>query len=185
MFLTPILFLTSCGRAVEPTSEPILFPVDTTTEIIETVEIVKVVEKVEIVAPIDQVQPVGSVPETTPPVVESEVVPEQLNLGEFKLTAYCSCQTCCGYWATVRPLDENGNPIVYTASGAVAEAGKTIAVDTAVIAHGSVVEINGHRYVAQDTGSSIVGNRIDIYFDDHNAALDFGVQYADVLLIKE
>lgn len=136
---------------------------------------------VESVEPVETPKPSPTPTPTPTPTPE----PTFENLGEFKLTAYCSCQKCCGYWATVRPLDEDGVPIVYTASGAIAEAGTTIAVDTSVIPHGSVVEINGHQYIAQDTGSSIVGNRIDVYFDDHQQAVEFGVQYANVLLVKE
>ena len=46
------------------------------------------------------------------------------------------------------------------------------------------IVIDGHTYVAEDTGSAIKGNRIDIYFDTHQEALNFGVQYADVYIIK-
>ena len=99
-------------------------------------------------------------------------------LGEFELTAYCPCEICCGYWATVRPTGENGNPIVYTSSGAIAEAGTTIAVDPDIIPYGSKVKINDHIYIAQDTGGSITGEHIDIYFNDHAAALEFGCQEA-------
>lgn len=90
-------------------------------------------------------------------------------LGEFRLTAYCNCSTCCGVWA--------GGA---TASGKMPREGRTIAVDTSVIPLGAAVEINGHTYIAEDTGSAIKGNRIDIYFDSHQTASDFGVQYADV-----
>ena len=90
---------------------------------------------------------------------------------EVVATAYCSCAQCCGVWAENR---ENG--IVYTASGAITQAGHTIAVDTSVIPFGSVVLIDGIQYVAEDTGGAIQGNRIDIYFDSHDEALQFGIQ---------
>ena len=95
------------------------------------------------------------------------------NLGNFKLTAYCACSKCCGKWA--------GTP---TASGVMPKANRTIAVDTSVIPFGTKVIINGRTYVAEDTGSAIKGNRIDVYFDNHEAALQFGVKYADVFKIK-
>lgn len=117
------------------------------------------------------------------PVAEPE--PEWTSLGSFKLTAYCPCEKCCGYWATIRPKDEAGNPIVYTATGAVAEAGTTIAVDPDIIPYGTKVKINGHIYIAQDTGGAINGSRIDVYHDDHAAALTFGVQEAEVFILKE
>ena len=113
-------------------------------------------------------------PEIMPePAIETE--PEEL--GEFRLTAYCACRKCCG-----KDPDDFGYGI--TASGAVVEAGRTIAVDSSVIPLGSEVVIDGHTYVAEDTGSAIKGNRIDIYFDTHQEALNFGVQYADVYIIK-
>lgn len=105
------------------------------------------------------------------------------SLGEFKLTAYCSCEKCCGKWALNRPKDENGKDIVYGSTGTFLVAGTSIATDPSVIPYGSQVEINGHIYTAHDTGGAIQGNRIDVYFDNHQDALNFGVQYAEVFLI--
>ena len=61
-----------------------------------------------------------------------------------------------------------------------ATANRTIAVDKTIIPYGTIVIINGNEYVAEDTGSAVKGNIIDIFFDDHEEALNFGVQYADV-----
>ena len=119
----------------------------------------------------------------TEPAYEATPTGEWRNIGDFTLTAYCSCQICCGQYAVNRPKDENGNTIVYTATGAVAKAGTTIAVDPRVIPYGTEVQINGHTYIAQDTGGAIKGNRIDVYFDDHQAALQFGRQNADVYIL--
>lgn len=90
-------------------------------------------------------------------------------LGKFTLTAYCSCSKCCGKWAS-------GN----TASGKKAEANHTIATDPKVIPLGTEVVINKKIYVAEDTGGAIKGNRIDVFFDSHSDALDFGRQKAKV-----
>lgn len=105
---------------------------------------------------------------------------EPVSLGNFKLTAYCSCSLCCGKWANNRPVDENGNEIVYGSIGERLKEGYSIAVDPAVIPYRTEVIINGHTYKAQDCGGAIKGNRIDVYFEDHQAALEFGVQYAEV-----
>lgn len=116
-------------------------------------------------------------------VEENEPVPEQpkrVSLGEFKLTAYCSCKKCCGFWANGRPLDENGNDIVIGASGERLYQGVSIAVDPAVIPYDSKVYIDGKEYIAHDCGGAIKGNRIDVYFDNHEDALGFGVRYANV-----
>ena len=123
----------------------------------------------------------NSVAESEEDMVVSEIKKE--SLGEFKLTAYCSCEKCCGKWALNRPKDENGKDIVYGSTGAILVAGTSIAVDPSVIPYGSQVEINGHTYIAHDTGGAIKGNRIDVYFDSHQDALNFGVQYAEVFLI--
>ena len=108
--------------------------------------------------------------------------PEPVSLGEYKITHYCSCPQCCGVWAENRPLDENGQEIVLTASGERAEAGRTIAVDPDVIPLGSTVIINGQEYVAQDTGGAIQGNRIDIYCGSHEEALQLGVITTEVYM---
>lgn len=103
--------------------------------------------------------------------------PEKVKQIKVRATAYCSCEKCCGKWAKNRPLDDNGNPIVYTASGTVAKAGRTIAVDPSVIPYGTEVVINGRTYIAEDSGGVVKGNRIDIYFEDHEKAQNFGVKY--------
>lgn len=105
-----------------------------------------------------------------------------VSLGNFKLTAYCSCEICCSKWANNRPIDENGNEIVYGAIGERLQEGYSIAVDPNVIPYRTEVIINGHTYKAQDCGGAIKGNRIDVYFEDHQEALNFGVQYAEVFI---
>ena len=52
-----------------------------------------------------------------------------------------------------------------TSTGAIAEEGRTIAVDPSIIPYGSIVLINGNEYVAQDCGGAIKGNKIDIFVD--------------------
>lgn len=108
-----------------------------------------------------------------------------VSLGEFKLTAYCSCVKCCGKWANNRPKDKNGNEIVYGSIGERLTAGYSIAVDPDVIPYGTEVIINNHTYKAQDCGGAIDGNEIDVYFDNHKDALNFGVQYAEVFMVKK
>ncbi len=124
-------------------------------------------------------------PEATPdkvPDQEPEKVPDKpqppidpsgkQKLGSFRITHYCPCYFCCGAWGA------------NTATGTVPLPGRTIAVDPGVIPLGSKVEINGHVYIAEDTGGAIRGNKIDIFVADHQTALNSGVYYADVYLIK-
>ena len=107
------------------------------------------------------------------PKKENDESSNLVSLGEFKLTAYCACSKCCGEWA--------GSP---TASGVMPKANRTIAVDTNVIPFGTKVVINGNTYVAEDTGGAIKGNKIDVFFDSHSKALNFGVQYAEVFVVR-
>lgn len=107
------------------------------------------------------------------------------SLGEYKLTAYCSCEKCCGYWATVRPVDGEGNPIVHTADGSVAKHGVTVAADTDILPFGTVLVIDGNEYTVQDRGGAVKGKHIDIYFDSHEAAKEFGVKHMEIFKKEE
>ena len=111
---------------------------------------------------------------------------EFMYLGNYKLTAYCACEICCDMYANNRPLDENGNPIVYTASGAIAKEGTTIGVNPMVIPFGTKVYIEGLGFrTAQDTGSGIGTNHIDVYMNSHQAALSSGLTRGDVWVLVE
>jgi 3D (Asp-Asp-Asp) domain-containing protein len=94
-------------------------------------------------------------------------------LGTFSSTAYCPCSKCCGKWA--------GGP---TASGKMPKSGRTIAVDPSVIPLGTQVKVNGNIYVAEDTGSAIKGKKIDIYFDSHSDALNWGRRSVEIYILK-
>ena len=101
-----------------------------------------------------------------------EPVQKTINLGKYKLTAYCACVKCCGKTDGI------------TASGVRAKEGVTIAADT-TLPFGTKVLIDGHEYTVQDGGGAIKGNRIDIYFDSHQDALEFGVQHKEIYIMKE
>ncbi len=94
------------------------------------------------------------------------------SLGIFRLTAYDACIICCGKTDGI------------TATGTKAEVGRTIAVDPNVIPFGSRVMINGHIYTAEDSGSKIKGNRIDVFLSTHEEARRFGVKEAEVFLVE-
>lgn len=102
----------------------------------------------------------------------------------FELTAYCPCENCCGEYANNRPTDEKGKPIVYGSTGERLTSGYSIAVDPSVIPYGTEVIIDGRIYKAQDCGGAIKGNRIDVYFDSHQEALQFGRQTKEVEIIE-
>lgn len=96
----------------------------------------------------------------------------------FKTTGYCNCRECCGQWSP----EVSGKP-ASTASGTSPKAGRTVAVDPDLIPLGSTVIIDGVSYIAEDTGSAVTGNVIDIYFDSHSEACNWGVRYKEVTYI--
>ena len=88
--------------------------------------------------------------------------PPAMALGEYIITHYCPCEKCCGKTDAI------------TATGTVATADRTIAVDPSVIPYGTEVIIDGKTYVAEDCGGAIKGNRIDIFCDSHQEAINRG-----------
>lgn len=90
-------------------------------------------------------------------------------LGKFKITAYCSCSSCCGQWS--------GGP---TASGTYPVTGRTIAMGG--VPFGTKLMINGHIYIVEDRGTPY--GHVDIYFDSHEKACDFGLKYANVYRVE-
>ena len=106
--------------------------------------------------------------------IEEMEEPETVSLGEFEITHYCTCPVCCGKWS-------DG----ITASGEKAEPGSTVATDPSVIPTGTVIIIDGHEYIAQDTGSAIIGNRLDILTDSHEVAIARGIKRSEVFTVVE
>lgn len=98
------------------------------------------------------------------------------SLGEYKVTAYCSCVDCCGVWSAEHP-SRDSDYIQKTASGTTPKAGRTVAADWSILPVGTEIIINGETYTVEDTGSAVSGNHVDIYMDDHDAAREWGVQY--------
>ena len=93
-------------------------------------------------------------------------------LGNWKITAYCACVICC----------EKSDGI--TASGAMVQANHTIAAPKE-FKFGTKMIVGGQLYVVEDRGGGIHGNRIDIYFNSHQEANNFGVRYMDVYVIRD
>lgn len=81
---------------------------------------------------------------------------------KFTATGYCPCSSCCNKTTGI------------TASGTKATAGRTVAMSSKY-SFGTKVEIKGMgTYVVEDRGGAIKGNKIDIYFNSHQEALNFG-----------
>lgn len=116
------------------------------------------------------------------PIPKETAGPDLISLGTFAVTAYCPCPTCCGIWSAEHPCRIGTDFEQRTYSGTIPTAGRTIGVDPTVIPLGTVVYIDGHPYVAEDTGSAIKGKIVDIFFPSHEEAVEWGVQYFEIFV---
>lgn len=108
------------------------------------------------------------------PVVEAIPGPgvsQEVSLGIFKITGYCSCDICSA-----------GHELTY--SGTVPKANHTIDADLTLFPVGTRLRINDIIYTVEDKGSSVKGNTLDIYYDTHEEALANGVYDAEVFLVQ-
>lgn len=105
---------------------------------------------------------------------DTQITQNFKNLGSFRLSFYCTCEKCCGAYATG-----------LTKSGTTVTEGRTIAVDPKVIPLGSRVYIDGYGvFIAEDIGSAIKENKIDIAVGNHEQALKLGIDEATVYLVS-
>ena len=88
----------------------------------------------------------------------------------FRVTAYCPCEKCCGRFA-------DG----ITASGHVIKPGDRFVAAPKGIPFGTILTIPGYgKVLVEDRGGSITDGRLDVYFDTHQEALNWGVQILKV-----
>lgn len=100
--------------------------------------------------------------------------PKIIDMGTFKLTAYCPCEECSEGWGRK------------TYSGKLATANHTVAADLSVMNIGDKITINGEEFVVEDKGGGVKGDHLDIYFDTHEEVEAFnngkGIAYGNVLI---
>lgn len=99
---------------------------------------------------------------------------ELIPLGEYKITHYCTekYEHICSAGTGLTTIGTPVRPGI-------------VSVDPELIPLGSKVMINGKVYSAEDTGGMIKGRIIDMAVDTHEYALECGVYYAEVYLVKE
>ncbi|MDO4832090.1 MAG: 3D domain-containing protein [Clostridia bacterium] len=96
---------------------------------------------------------------------------------DFTATAYCACARCCGKWAYTQ------GDVIRGAYGEPLIENRTVAADPDVLPAGTVIEVSGQgTYTVADKGVS--GNHIDIYYKNHNAALEYGRKEVKVRILK-
>ena len=111
----------------------------------------------------------------------SSSVSSNRTLGSFKVTSYA-----IGDGMTPSTVTANGTNVANTIYSP--EGHRIIAVDTSVIPMNTVVRVNmnGQSFLAKssDTGSSIVGNKIDLLVNSPSEAINNGVQEATIEIVN-
>lgn len=93
-------------------------------------------------------------------------------LGKFQTTAYCDCPQCC----------PTGHNLTY--SGTVPKANHTISADINLYPLGTRLMIGDTVYTVEDIGGNVNGNKLDIYFETHEQALNYGLKTVDVYAVE-
>ena len=90
----------------------------------------------------------------------------------WRVTAYCPCSKCCGKWSD--GITASGHPAVgeFVAAPPEIPFGTRLAIDG--YADGLPVPV-------WDRGEAIKDRRIDVFFAEHQEALNWGVQYLKVI----
>ena len=109
--------------------------------------------------------------------IEQALLAKANKIENVKVTHYCCCVKCCG----------KDDGITY--SGVKATPGVTVAVDTSIIPLGSDVLVDYgdgiiNYYRADDTGSAIKGNKLDLCVSSHQEAINLGVRTATVYWVE-
>lgn len=95
-----------------------------------------------------------------------------VSLGMFTTTGYCGCEACSGGFNL-------------TSSGTVPRAGHTISADLDIFPIGTELMIDGVVYTVEDMGSSVNGQKLDIYYASHEEALAHGLKRQEVFTIVD
>jgi len=97
---------------------------------------------------------------------------------KMRVTAYCPCAKCCGQWSKHKT----------TAAGIKLKGGERLVAAPKTIPFGTKLIIpgynNGQPVKVLDRGGAIKGNRLDVLFDTHQEALNWGVKYLNVEIVR-
>lgn len=93
------------------------------------------------------------------------------SLGMFTTTGYCGCSNCSG-----------GHNLTY--SGTVPKPKHTLSADLDVFPIGTKLMIGDVIYTVEDMGSNVNDKLLDIYYDDHAAAVAHGMKQEEVFAVN-
>jgi len=112
----------------------------------------------------------------TPAAVEAEkTLDESWRVVRMRVTAYCPCSKCCGEYSdgftACNHHIQNGDRFV--------AADKRYPFGTEMIIPGYN---QSYPVQVKDRGGAIKNDKLDVFFNTHDEALAWGVQYLDVLV---
>lgn len=94
-------------------------------------------------------------------------------------TAYCGCHSCNGQWTGYPAADGTALRALHTIAAA-----ESIPFGTKVYIPYFDSYSNGGMFEVHDRGSAITEGRIDIYFDSHEKALEFGMRTLKIYIMQ-
>lgn len=99
-------------------------------------------------------------------VIEESTIPNEY-LGEFETTHYSHTGNRCS-------------------TGVYPKVGRTVAVDPKVIPYGTYIYVEGYGVrIAEDCGGAIKNNRLDVFVDSHQEAIQLGRKKVKVWKLAE
>jgi 3D (Asp-Asp-Asp) domain-containing protein len=110
----------------------------------------------------------------------------------LEATGYCKCGKCCGWKRNIwlqpvyayGPSEGKPKKVGETSCGTKAKPG-TIAADTSVFPFGTRIRVPGYGWgTVEDRGGAIKGGHIDLFFNSHEEALQWGRQTVTVEVIR-
>ena len=101
------------------------------------------------------------------------------SVGQSEVDSYTYVAEVSAYTASD---DECGKSDGITASGTHVQQGRTIAAPS-WIPFGTKVIIGEHEYIVEDRGGYISDNRLDIYMDSRDDAVEFGRKEIEVTVV--
>lgn len=93
----------------------------------------------------------------------------------MEVTAYCACTHCCG--PNAQGITASGRPVSHNR-------GRFVAADTRLLPFHTKLSIPGYHggelVPVLDRGGAIKGNKLDVYFDSHQTAKQWGRRWLPV-----
>ena len=129
-------------------------------------------------------------------ITNSSLSKQEMKLKENKSIGIKTQRTKKKVSQTMKIRQMNGKPMrvgataycndPITSTGTKPQVGRTIAVDPSVIPYGTKIYIPEFDkvFVAEDCGSAIKGNRIDIYMQDYDTCMEWGFKDITIYILE-